>query len=327
MKLATWRDGTRDGRLVVVSKDLTKATYVDDVARTMQRALDRWSDTSPQLAAVYRGLNNDDEPYFSFQASSAMAPLPRAYQWADGSAYVTHVQLVRQARGAELPESFWHDPLMYQGGSDCFLGAEEAIQIAQSSWGIDYEAEVGVITNDVPMGANETQAREAIALFVLINDVSLRHLIPDELAKNFGFFHSKPASSFSPVAVTPDELGEAWDGDRLHLPLISQVNGRQIGAPNAGIDMTFSFPQLIAHAAKTRHLGAGAIIGSGTVANADESVGASCLAEVRMREQLKTGEMKTPFLSYGDRVCIDMLDAQGSSIFGAINQEITSYEP
>lgn len=326
MKLATWRDGTRDGRLVVVSKDLTKATYVDDLARTMQRALDRWSDIAPQLEAVYRGLNNGDEPYFTFQAADVMAPLPRAYQWADGSAYVTHVELVRKARGATLPESFWHDPLMYQGGSDCFLGAEEPVPIEQTSWGIDYEAEIGVITTDVPMGANEKQARDSIALFVLINDVSLRNLIPEELAKNFGFFQSKPASSFSPVAVTPDELDEAWDGDRVHRPLISQVNGLQIGAPNAGVDMTFGFPRLIAHAAKTRHLGAGAIIGSGTVANQDESVGSSCLAEVRMREKLKTGDITTPFLSHGDRVCIQMLNAAGQSIFGAINQEIIPYE-
>jgi fumarylacetoacetate (FAA) hydrolase len=248
--------------------------------------------------------------------------LPRAYQFADGSAYVTHVELVRKARGAEMPESFWTDPLMYQGLSDHFLGPREPILTADEAWGIDFEAEVAVIVDDVPMGISAARAGGHIKLVTLLNDVSLRGLIPAELGKGFGFFHSKPTSALAPVAVTPDELGDAWDGGKVHLPLVSHLNGRLIGRPNAGVDMTFDFPRLIAHAAKTRRLGAGTIVGSGTVSNTDRSAGSSCLAEVRMLETLEKGAPETPFLRFGDRVRIEMLDAKGASIFGAIEQEV-----
>jgi fumarylacetoacetate (FAA) hydrolase len=325
MKLASLNQG-RDGVLVVVSRDLSRAVKVTDIAATLQAALDDWAKTRPLLDAVYQRLNKGNEPdAFAFNQAACHSPLPRAYHWADGSAYVNHVELVRKARGAELPESFWHDPLIYQGGSDTFLPPHAPIRLADEAWGIDLEAEVAVITDDVPMGIAGQQAAEHIQLLMLVNDVSLRNLIPGELAKGFGFFHSKPSSSFSPVAVTPDELGAAWRDGKVHLPLESRINGELLGRPNAGVDMTFDFPTLLAHAARTRPLGAGSIIGSGTVSNHDRSVGSSCLAERRMLEMIESGAPKTPFLHFGDRVRIEMFDAEGQSIFGAIDQAVELY--
>lgn len=323
MKLASLKNGTRDGQLVLVSKDLSSYLAVSDIALTLQALLDDWSVLRVRLNERYQQWqSNPDIATGEFDARQCESPLPRAYQWADGSAYVNHVELVRKARGATMPESFWTDPLMYQGGSDRFIGPCDPIEVASEDWGIDLEAEIAVITDDVPMGVNVKEAGQHLCLLMLVNDVSLRNLIPAELAKGFGFFQSKPASAFSPVAVTPDELGDAWDGCRLHLPLISKVNGVELGRPQAGSDMVFDFPQLVAHAAYTRSLGAGSIIGSGTVSNKDGSVGSSCLAEVRMLEVLQHGEPKTPFLKFGDRVRIEMLDAQGQSIFGAIEQQV-----
>jgi fumarylacetoacetate (FAA) hydrolase len=326
MKLASLKHG-RDGMLVVVSRDLSRQVAVPHIAHTLQAVMDDWAHTAPRLMRVYDLLNEGpvagEKP---FQNAECAAPLPRAYQWADGSAYVTHVELVRKARGAEMPPSFWTDPLMYQGGSDGFIGPCDPILAADESWGIDFEGEVGVIVDDVPMGISASAAEKHIKLLMLVNDVSLRNLIPAELAKNFGFFQSKPATAFSPVAVTPDELGEAWDGGKVHLPLLVSLNGSRFGAPNAGEDMTFSFPQLIAHAAKTRFLGAGSIVGSGTVASKDRSRGSACIAERRSLEQIEAGEPKTPFMKFGDRVRIEMLDGEGRSLFGAIDQEVRRYE-
>ncbi len=323
MKLASLHNGSRDGALVVVDKTLTHCVRVPEIAGYMQAALEKWERVAPALDRVARSLDagerQDTEP---FDPAICAAPLPRAFQFADGSAYVTHVELVRKARGAEMPASFWTDPLMYQGLSDHFLGPRESITAADEAWGIDFEAEVAVIVDDVPMGIPAERAGGHIKLVTLLNDVSLRGLIPAELGKGFGFFHSKPASALAPVAVTPDELGDAWDGGKVCLPLISHLNGRLVGKPDAGVDMTFDFPQLIAHAAKTRRLGAGAVVGSGTVSNADRSAGSSCLAEVRMLETLDAGTPTTPFLRFGDRVRIEMLDADGGSIFGAIEQEV-----
>jgi fumarylacetoacetate (FAA) hydrolase len=328
MKLGTLRRGGRDGTLVVVSRDLERALPVPDVATTLQEALDRWGEIAPQLEDEAEALEVGGPPAGTFDLDPAelAAPLPRAYQWADGSAYVHHVELVRKARGAELPESYWHDPLMYQGGSDALLGPREAIEVADEAWGIDFEAEVAVITDDVAMGSGADAARERIALFALVNDVSLRNLIPGELAKGFGFFHSKPATAFAPVVVTPDELGAAWDGARVHGAVLSHVNDEPVGRPDAGEDMTFDLPTLIAHAARTRHLGAGTIVGSGTVSNRDPERGSSCLAEKRMLETIEHGEPSTPFLHFGDRVRIEMLDSEGRSIFGAIDQPVVRYE-
>jgi fumarylacetoacetate (FAA) hydrolase len=323
MKLATLREGGRDGTLVVVSTALDRAVRVGAVAPTLQAALDGWSDAAPRLREIAARLDGGSVAgAFAFDPRAAAAPLPRAYQWADASAYLSHVERVRKARGAEMPASFRTDPLMYQGGSDGFLGPTEPIVAASEEWGIDLEAEVAVVTDDVPMGIAAGAAAKHVALVVLVNDVSLRNLIPAELAKGFGFFHGKPASALSPVAVTPEELGAAWDGARVHLPLRSAVNGVAIGAPNAGVDMQFGFPELIAHAAKTRALSAGTIIGSGTVSNADASAGVSCLAERRTLETLETGSPRTPFLRFGDRVTIEMLDAAGRSVFGAIDQRV-----
>ncbi|WJN61251.1 fumarylacetoacetate hydrolase family protein [Pseudomonas sp. SO81] len=326
MKLASLNQG-RDGELIVVSRDLSRAVKVPQIAATLQAALDDWDIKRPLLESVYQRLNDgliDDA--FVFDQADCHSPLPRAYHWADGSAYVNHVELVRKARGAEMPESFWHDPLMYQGGADSFIPPHAPIQMADEAWGIDLEAEIAVITDDVPMGATAAQAAEHIQLLMLVNDVSLRNLIPGELAKGFGFYQSKPSSSFSPVAVTPDELGEAWKDGKVHRPLVSHINGALFGQPNAGVDMTFNFPILVAHAAKTRPLGAGTIIGSGTVSNYDRSAGSSCLAEKRMLEIIEQGEAKTPFLKFGDRVRIEMFDAAGQSIFGAIDQAVEHYE-
>ncbi len=332
MKLATLRDGSRDGRLVVVSNDLTSCTAVGHIAPTLQAALDNWASLAPRLQEVAASLESGAQPSERFREHDALSPLPRAYQWADGSAYVNHVELVRKARGAEMPESFWTDPLMYQGGSDSFLAPREAIKMADEAWGIDMEGEVAVIVDDVPMGVSAEAARDRIRLLMLVNDVSLRGLIPAELGKGFGFFQSKPSSAFSPVAVTPDELGDAWDGGKVHLPLRVDLNGVPFGRAEAGADMTFDFGQLIAHAAKSRPLAAGSIIGSGTVSNkleggpgkpvAEGGVGYSCIAEIRMIETIQNGEPATPFMRFGDVVRIEMHDGQGKSIFGAIEQTV-----
>ncbi len=333
MKLGTLKDGSRDGRLVVVSRDLAHAVEVPAIARSLQSALDAWETAQPRLADVYRRLNGEGVAGMTpFDPAQAHSPLPRAYQWADASAYVNHVELVRRARGATMPAEFWTDPLMYQGGSDSFIGPRDDIVFADEAWGIDLEAEVAVITGDVPMGATIQAAGAAIRLLMLVNDVSLRNLIPGELAKGFGFFQSKPASAFSPVAVTPDELGDAWRDGKVHLPLLTYVNGALFGRPNTGIDMTFDFPILVAHAARTRELEAGSIIGSGTVSNkenggpgrpvAQGGAGYACIAEQRTVETIRDGKPSTPFLRFGDRVKIDMQDASGRSIFGAIDQRV-----
>ncbi|MGE0846129.1 MAG: fumarylacetoacetate hydrolase family protein [Flavobacteriaceae bacterium] len=333
MKLATLRNGSRDGRLVVVSRDLTTCSDATLIAPTLQAALDDWERLSPQLAGLSEELEHGAVPAERFHEHDAMSPLPRAYQWADGSAYINHVELVRRARGAEMPESFRSDPLMYQGGSDTFLAPRDPIVMDDEAWGIDMEGEVAVVTGDVPMGADRESVAQAIRLVMLVNDVSLRNLIPGELAKGFGFFQSKPSSAFSPVAVTPDELGDAWDGGKVALPLSVDLNGKPFGRANAGNDMTFDFPSLIAHAAKTRRLGAGAIVGSGTVSNKgpggdpgkpveDGGLGYSCIAELRMIETILHGEAKTPFLRFGDTVRIEMKDARGRSVFGAIEQKV-----
>ena len=333
MKLATRRDGTRDGELVVVSRDLAHCVAVPEIARTLQAALDDWSLAGPPLAAIATELDASRLPdATTFEPQRAMAPLPRAFQWADGSAYVNHVELVRRARGAEMPAEFWTDPLMYQGVSDGMLGAGEDIVHADEAWGIDFEAEVAVVTGDVAMGADATEAARHIRLLMLVNDVSLRNLIPAELAKGFGFLQSKPASAFSPVAVTPDELRDAWRNGKVHLPLVTHLNGALFGRPNAGVDMTFSFPTLIAHVAKTRALGAGSIIGSGTVSNKEDGgpgrpavvggVGYSCIAEQRTVETIVEGKPRTAFMRFGDRVRIEMFDAAGRTIFGAIDQAV-----
>lgn len=327
MKLASIDNKTRDGQLVVVNKDLTKAVIVSEIAKTMQAAIDNWAVIEPKLKAVYQDLNaNKLSDAFDFSSVRILAPLPRAYHWADGSAYVTHVELVRKARNAELPESFWTDPLMYMGASDAFIGPNDDIEIEDEAWGIDFESEVAVITDDVPPGTNAKDALNHIKLITIINDVSLRNLIPNELSKQFGFYQSKPWTSFAPVVVTPDELGGDWKDGKLHLSLNSTLNGTLIGSPNAGVDMTFNFGQLVAHAAKTRSLMAGTVIGSGTVANQGSPNGSSCLAEVRCLEIIKDGTASTPFMSFGDRIEIEMKDKDGKSIFGKINQVVTRYE-
>ncbi len=336
MKLATLKNGSRDGKLVVVSRDLTRFTDASFLVPTLQAALDDWQRIAPHLAAMAESLETGSVPSARFHEHDAHSPLPRAYQWADGSAYVNHVELVRKARGAEMPESFWTDPLMYQGGSDSFLAPRDPILAKSEDLGVDMEGEVAVIVDDVPMGATVDQARNAIRLVMLVNDVSLRGLTAPELAKGFGFFQSKPSSAFSPVAVTPDELGDAWDGGKLHLPLVVDLNGKPLGRANAGVDMTFDFPQLIAHAARTRPLTAGTIIGSGTVSNklgdgpgkpvSEGGAGYSCLAELRTVETISGGAAKTPFLRFGDTVRIEMKDKSGHSIFGAIEQTVQKYE-
>jgi fumarylacetoacetate (FAA) hydrolase len=328
VKLASLKAGGRDGTLVVVSRDLTRAVAVPDIARTLQAALDDWAACATKLRAVaYRLDHGQLSNAMPFDPGAAASPLPRAYQWADGSAYLYHAELVRKARKAEMPQSLYGDPLMYQGGSDSFIGPRDDILAADEAWGIDLEAEVAVVTDDVPMGIAPAQAADHIMLVMLVNDVSLRNLIPNELPKGFGFFQAKPATAFSPVAVTPDELGAAWDGRTVHLPLISHLNGKLLGRPNAGTDMNFDFPMLIAHAARTRELEAGSIIGSGTVSNRDSAAGSSCLAERRMIETIETGQPETPFLRFRDRVRIEMLDGAGNSIFGAIEQTVVKYAP
>jgi fumarylacetoacetate (FAA) hydrolase len=328
VKLATLKTGGRDGTLVVVSRDLARAVAVPNIARTLQAALDDWAVCATKLRAVAHLLEQGQLHHaVTFDQGAAASPLPRAYQWADGSAYLHHAELVRKARKAEMPQSLYGDPLMYQGGSDGFIGPRDDILAADEAWGIDLEAEVAVVTDDVPMGIAAAQAADHVKLVMLVNDVSLRNLIPNELAKGFGFFQAKPATAFSPVAVTPDELGAAWDGRTVHLPLISHLNGKLLGRPNAGTDMNFDFPMLIAHAARTRELEAGSIIGSGTVSNRDPAVGSSCLAERRMIETIEKGQPETPFLRFGDRLRIEMRDDAGRSIFGAIEQTVVRYAP
>jgi fumarylacetoacetate (FAA) hydrolase len=327
MKLASLKAG-RDGGLVVVSRDLARCTPAGGIAPTLQAALESWSETAPRLRRLAEDLESGRIEGRHFDQSACAAPLPRAYQWLD----VTHVELVRRARGAELPERFWTDPLMYQGASDSFVGPRDPIEATSEDWGIDLEAEVAVITDLVPMGTPAARAGEHIKLVLLVNDVTARALIPDELAKGFGFVHGKPASAFSPVAVTPDELGTAWRDHKIHLSLLSYVNDVLLGRPDAGVDMTFDFARLIAHAATTRHLAAGTIVSSGMVANdaareRDSTLGSSCLAERRMLETLWHGAPRTEWLKFGDRVRIEMLDGEGRSIFGAIEQDVVRYDP
>lgn len=335
MKLASLKQG-RDGKLVVVSKDLTKAVSANNIALTLQSALDNWAVCEPQLRELSDKLESDMAASVRFREHEAASPLPRAFQWVDGSAYVNHVELVRRVRNAEMPESFWTDPLMYQGGSDSFLNPRDAIVMADEAYGIDMEGEVAVVTGDVPMGVSASDASQYIRLVMLVNDVSLRNLIPAELAKGFGFFQSKPSSAFSPVAITPDELGDAWQDGKVHLPLLVDLNGKPFGRAEAGVDMTFNFGKLIAHAAKTRALAAGTIVGSGTVSNKDVSggpgrpvseggLGYSCIAEIRMIETINSGKPQTPFMKFGDTVRIEMKDKTGHSVFGAIEQEVQKY--
>ncbi|WP_158773420.1 fumarylacetoacetate hydrolase family protein [Cobetia sp. L2A1] len=338
MKFATYHSGSRDGELLLVARDLSHAVRVSDIAPTLQFLLDDWQNKAPALEERYARLNAGTlEEAFTLEMATLHSPLPRSYQWADGSAYLNHVQLVRQARNAEMPQTFWQDPLMYQGGSDSFLPPTADIVCVSESHGIDFEGEIAVITDDVPMHVDPEAAASHIRLLMLVNDVSLRGLIPGELAKGFGFFQAKPSSSFSPIAVTPDELGDAWREGRVHLPLTVHLNGEKFGEPESGPDMVFNFPQLVAHAAMTRPLGAGAIIGSGTVSNPGKDggpgkpvkeggVGYSCLAEVRMVEKILFDEIRTPFMCFGDRVRIEMFGHDGHSIFGAIDQQVVALE-
>ena len=324
MKLASLKHG-RDGKLVVVSKDLSRYTSAEPIARTMQEALDNWSDSESDLIGVYEKLQSGSISGFDFDPTLCDALLPRSYHWVDGSAYVTHVQLVRKARGAELPPSFWEDPLVYMGASDAFIGPHDDIRTGSEDWGIDLEAEVAVITDDVPAATTAEEAGKHIKLISILNDVSLRNLIPAELGKQFGFYQSKPWTAFAPVFVTPEELGDAWDGKKLHLPLHAILNGKKIGSPNAGIDMTFDFCKLIEHAAKTRDLDPGTVVGSGTVSNKGSKDGSCCLAEIRCLETIRDGKPKTEFMKFGDRVEIDMFDKDGKTIFGRINQKVVKF--
>ena len=323
MKLGSLKEGGRDGTLIVVSRDLTRAVRATGIADTLQRALEDWSNTAPRLNALSDALNaGTAEGAFDVDMAQLASPLPRAYEFVDGSAYLPHVERVRRARGAEVPESFYTDPLMYQAVSAGFYGPRDPVRVPSEEYGIDLEAEIVVVTDDVPMAVGPEQAAGHIQLVGLVNDVSLRNLIPGELAKGFGFLQSKPRSALSPVFVTPDELGGAWKGSKLHRPLLTHINGEWFGAPEAGVDMQFDFGQLVAHAARTRPLSAGTIVGSGTVANEDTSLGASCFAERRTVETLEHGKPSTPFMKFGDTVRIEMLDEAGASIFGAIEQRI-----
>ena len=328
MKLATLKDGSRDGQLVVVSRDLASAHFATGVASTLQRVLDDWNFVSPQLEDLYATLNGGKARHaFVFDPRACMAPLPRACQWVDGSAYLNHVELVRKARGADMPASFFEDPLMYQGGSDDFLGPCDDAPFGSTDWGIDFESEIAVVTGDVASGCTADNALESVRLLMLVNDWSLRNLIPAELAKNFGFLQSKPATAFGPVAVTPDELGPAWQGGRVHLALESRWNGQRVGLCEAGPEMSFHFGQLIAHVAKTRRLRAGSIVGSGTVSNQDWSHGISCIAEKRAIETIETGQPQTAFMQFGDTIRIEMLGRDGQSVFGAIDQRVVNAAP
>ena len=326
MKLATLKQGGRDGTLIVVSRDLTRAVRAESIAPTLQNALDRWDLVAPRLQVLYDELNAGTvEDWFELDLTTLAAPLPRCYHFVDGSAYLPHVERVRKARGAEVPESFFTDPLMYQAVSDGFLGPLDDIAMASTDWGVDFESEIGVITDDVPMGASAAECGRHIQLITLLNDVSLRNLIPGELAKGFGFLQSKPRSALAPVAVTPDELGDAWRDHKLHRPLKTWLNGDLFGQPEAGEDMQFSFAELVAHAAHTRPLAAGTLVGSGTIANQDTARGASCLAEKRMLEIIADGKPKTPFMQFGDVVRIEMFDDREQSIFGPIEQTLVEY--
>ncbi|MFM7343940.1 MAG: fumarylacetoacetate hydrolase family protein [Tagaea sp.] len=323
MKLATLKDGSCDGALAVVTKDLSRCKRVPEIARTLQAALDDWAAKAPLLEKAAAALEAGGGE--AFDPANAMAPIPRAYQWVDGSAYLNHVELVRKARKAEMPPEYYDDPLMYQGGSDSMIGPCDDIEAIDEAHGIDFEAEVTVVTDDVKMAVTPQAALGHVKLIMLVNDVSLRNLIPAELAKGFGFFQSKPSSAFSPVAVTPDELSDAWQGGKVHLPLRATLNGKEFGRPNAGVDMNFDFGRLIAHAARTRPLGAGTIVGSGTVSNKDRTVGSCCIAEVRTIETIEKGKPETPFMKFGDRIRIEMYSSDGRSIFGAIDQTVTKY--
>ncbi|MCZ4273831.1 fumarylacetoacetate hydrolase family protein [Maritalea porphyrae] len=336
MKLATLSNQSRYGELVVVSRDLTRYLSAQDVAKTMRDAIDNWAGVEAGLQALSDKINADASVGDAFDATKAMAPLPNPSQWADGSAYVNHVELVRKARGADLPASFWEDPLMYMGAPDAMLGANQNVEVGSESWGIDMEAEIGVICDDLPMGISPEAAADKIKLIVLLNDVSYRALIPGELAKGFGFFQSKGATAFAPVAVTPDELGDHWADGKVHRDMLVHYNGDAFGKANAGVDMTFNFPKIVSHAAKTRHVAAGAIIGSGTVSNKDKDgtpgkpvrdggLGYSCIAEIRMIETINDGAPKTEFMKFGDQVRIEMLNDDGSTIFGAIDQQIVKF--
>lgn len=337
MKLATLKSGGRDGTLVVVSRDLTRCTSVPEIAATLQIALDNWQAVEGDLREVARTLDSDATAGQPFDPADCHSPLPRAYHWVDGSAYVNHVELVRKARGAEMPQSFWSDPLVYQGGSDDFTPPNDPIIVPDESYGIDFEGELAVVTDDVQIGTSEADAHGHIKLVMLVNDVSLRNLIPHELAKGFGFYQSKPSTSFAPVAVTPDELGDAWSNAKVGLPLVSHLNGEPFGKPNAGVDMTFSFARLIEHVTKTRRLCAGSIVGSGTVSNkegnspgrpvSEGGLGYSCIAEIRMIETINAGKPQTPFMRFGDRIRIEMFDRAGNSIFGAIDQVVAPLAP
>jgi len=326
MKLASLKNG-RDGSLIVVSRDLERGLDARDIAPTLQAALDGWDRAAPRLNSLYRELNEGGaEGAFDLDMRELASPLPRAFQFLDGSAYLPHVERVRKARGAEMPPSFLKDPLMYQAVSDGFLGPMDPIAAISEEHGIDFEAEVGVITSDIPMGADPDECANHIELMVLINDVSLRNLIPAELAKGFGFVQGKPRSALSPVAVTPDELGDVWRDGKVHLPLVTHLNGELFGKPECGEDMQFSFPELLAHGARTRPLSAGTLLGSGTIANKDESRGSSCLAERRVLEVIRNGKPSTPFMSFGDKVRIEMLNKGGDSIFGFIEQRVERYQ-
>ena len=337
MKLGSLKSGGRDGSLVVVSRDLSRQRAVPDIAPTLQSALDDWSEIGPALQSVSDELNEAKGASDAFDPAAMAAPLPRAFQWTDGSAYVNYMEQVRKTMPGDTPPSFWADVLMYQGGSDSFLGPRDPIAFESQDWGIDFEGEVAVITDDVPMGCSAEAAKSHIRLMMLVNDVSLRALIPAEMSKGLGFYQAKPSSAFSPVAVTPDELGTAWNGQRLHLPLLSHLNGEAFGCPNTGVDLAFDFPTLMAHAAKTRRLSTGSIVGSGTVSNRpkegigtdikDGGVGYSCIAEKRTLEIIEHGVPKTPLLQFGDRIRIEMLDEAGASIFGAIEQTVERYHP
>ena len=327
MKLSTYKDGSRDGQLVVVSRDLSTAHYATGIASKMQQVLDDWNFISPQLQDLYETLNNGKARHaFPFEPTQCMAPLPRAYQWADGSAFINHVELVRKARNSEVPETFYTDPLMYQGGSDDFIGPRDDVVVASEAFGIDFEAEIAVITADVGMGTTPEQAIDSVRLVMLANDVSLRNLIPAELAKGFGFFQSKPATAFSPVAVTIDELGDAWQGGRLHMTLQSTWNGRKVGMCEAGPEMTFHFGQLVAHICKTRNVRAGSVIGSGTVSNKDWTHGYSCIAEKRAIETIEGGKPVTEFMKFGDTIRIEAKGRDGQSVFGAIEQKVVALQ-
>ena len=323
MKLGSLSNDLRDGCPVLVDQNLNFMVRVDNLVKNWQLAIENWSIVAPALREIYEKLNRGlIEGAIPFDTSLLSAPFPRAYQWLDGSAYVTHVELLRKARGVELPENFWTDPLMYQGGSDNFLGPRDPIRIKDIAWGADFEGELAVVVDDVPLGVSENQAEQHIQMILLVNDISLRNLIPEELAKGFGFVHGKPPSAFGPVAVTTDMIGESWRDGKVNLPLSIELNGKKVGNVNAGVDMTFSFPELIAHAAKTRSLRAGTIIGSGTISNSDQQHGYSCLAEIRMLETISKGKPETPFLQFGDKIKMEMLSSEGQSIFGALEQTI-----